>query len=106
MFGYGSKRLLRSIDQSTIASTLTLRQPGPEQARDGWTKNDPASIGRVTTRGPVSAARTGCSGGAVLGHEGERGAVVHSIAQLLIPSWRLSVLPRREPTACSTSGET
>ncbi|KAI0444522.1 hypothetical protein F4803DRAFT_251465 [Xylaria telfairii] len=62
MFGYGSKRLSRSIDQSTNASTLTLWQPGPEQARDGWTENDAASIGRITTRGPVSAVRRGALG--------------------------------------------
>ncbi|KAI0405558.1 hypothetical protein F4802DRAFT_597113 [Xylaria palmicola] len=106
MFGYGSKRRLeinRSVDRCISASTTAARRRSKLSRPTGPHAIARLSIEALHDAGDLmSAVHTGCSGGAVMGHEEERGERGRSIARLLIPSWRLSVLPRWEPAACST----
>ncbi|KAK5633949.1 hypothetical protein RRF57_009663 [Xylaria bambusicola] len=73
----GSKLLSRSVDQSTSASTLNITAP-KVGAGSRLPKHGPASIEDASQNSgdlyPRSAR--GALGGAVLGHEEERGEVV------------------------------
>ncbi|KAI8632957.1 hypothetical protein F5Y19DRAFT_491578 [Xylariaceae sp. FL1651] len=96
-------QLGRSWDQSISrrAHQRFATVAGPEQVRDGQTKKIRRQSNAYTTRGTGNRGRNGVLW--VPSSVMKRSeAPKRSIAQLLIPWWKLFVLPPWEPTACPT----